>query len=193
MAQSAPPRILPVERPDEEQAELLGKTLLTEAGKPLNLFATIARSPRLLRRFNALGGYFLRHGLLCGRDRELAILRVAALTGCDYEWAQHQVIGVAEGLSAGDIERVRGPVDAWSGDENQLLRFVDEVFASEGNEVPSWDGLATRYDDQQMMELVLVVGFYRMLAGFINAVRVEIDTAAPRTGSAAATGQGLVG
>ncbi len=161
----------------------MGKTLLTQAGKPLNLFATMAHNPRLLRRFNALGGgYFLRHGRLSGRDRELVILRVAALTGSDYEWAQHQVIGVAEGLSAGEVERVRGPVDAWSGDEHELLRFVDEVFASEGNEVPSWDDLATRYDDQQLMELVLVVGFYRMLAGFLNAVGVEIDSAAPSTG-----------
>lgn len=188
MTDNTTPRVLPVDRPNEEQAELLGKTLLTLDGKPLNLFSTMAHNPRLLRRFNALGGYFLRHGGLPGRDRELVILRVATRTGCEYEWAQHQVIGVAEGLSADEVERVRGPVGAWSGDEHELLRFVDEVFDSEGNEVPSWDDLATRYDDQQLMELVLLVGFYRMLAGFLNAVRVDIDSEAPSTGSTAAAG-----
>ena len=48
------PRIPPVEAPDEEQQELLAKTLMGPDGEPLNVFKTLAHRPRLLRRVNNL-------------------------------------------------------------------------------------------------------------------------------------------
>ena len=169
------PRIAPVSEPDAEQSELLGKTLLTKSGRPLNLFATLAHNPRLLKRFNMLGGYFLRHGTLPDRDRELVILRVAALTGSEYEYAQHVVLGLEAGLSQEDIDRTRGPLEAWTGDDRTLLEFVGEMVASDGAGVSTWDALATRYSQDQMLELPLLVGFYRMLAGFLVVVGVEVE------------------
>ncbi len=169
------PRVAPVSDPDEEQAALLSKTLLTEDGRPLNLFATLAHNPRLLKRFNALGGYFLVHGSLPARERELVILRVGARTGSEYEYAQHVVIGLRAGLSADEIERTRGGLDAWSGDDRTLLQFVDEMIDSDGAEVTTWEALNERFRDDQMLELVLLVGFYRMLAGFLICVGVEVE------------------
>src|SRR5690348_4898614 len=68
-----PPRQAPF--PDDVQ-ETLGSTLSTPGGAPLNIFATLAHHPRLLKRFNVLGGLFLSRGLLPPRDREIVILRV---------------------------------------------------------------------------------------------------------------------
>lgn len=176
MSSSTPrPRIQPVESPDEVQAELLSKTLLTKDGRPLNLFATLAHNPLLLKRFNALGGFFLRHGALPGRERELVILRVASRTGSRYEHAQHVVIGRQVGLSDAEIARVSGPVEEWPEDEQTLLRFVDEMIDSDGGEVSTWEALSTRFPEQQMLELSLLVGFYRMLAAFLVVVDVQIE------------------
>src|SRR3954471_8610054 len=94
------PRIAPVDDPDAEQAELLSKTLLTEDGRPLNVFAKLARNPRLLKRFNVLGGFFLRHGGITSPERALADLRGGAPTGSEYEFAQRLLIGAEAGLSA---------------------------------------------------------------------------------------------
>lgn len=177
------PRIAPVDDPDAEQAELLSKTLLTEDGRPLNVFATLARNPRLLKRFNVLGGFFLRHGGIPARERELVILRVAARTGSEYEFAQHLLIGAEAGLSAEEMDRTRGSLDAWAGDDSTLLHFVDEMIDSDGAEVSTWDALTERYSDGQMLELTLLVGFYRMLAGLLNVVGVEIEEENRTTGS----------
>ena len=169
------PRIAPVSEPDEEQSELLSKTLLTKSGRPLNLFATLAHNPRLLKRFNMLGGFFLRHGTLPERERELVILRVAGLTGSEYEHAQHVVLGIEAGLSRDEIDRTAGPVDAWTGDDRTLMQFVDEMVASDGASVTTWDDLARRFRQDQMLELVLLVGFYRMLAAFLIVVGVQVE------------------
>src|SRR5260370_22909657 len=58
------PRIRPVAEPDPEVAEVLSKTLTDARGAPLNIFATLATHPRLLKPLNVLGGLFLAHGLL---------------------------------------------------------------------------------------------------------------------------------
>lgn len=176
------PRIAPVTDPDEEQTALLSKTLLTEDGTPLNLFATLAHHPRLLKRFNALGGFFLVHGSVPPRERELVILRVAARTGSDYEFAQHVVIGATAGLSGQEMARTRQPLQEWDDEDRALLEFVDEVLDSEGAQVPSWDRLAARFPEPVMIELALLVGFYRMLAGFLNAVGVEVEEATRTAG-----------
>lgn len=176
MSRPAPgPRIPPVSQPNEEQAELLAKTLLTKEGHPLNLFATLARNPRLLKRFNALGGYFLRHGGIPDRERELVILRVAARTGSEYEFAQHLVIGAEAGLSTDEITRTQGSLDDWEEEDRTLLQFVDEMIASDGADVSTWEPLARRFSDAQMLELTLLVGFYRMLAGLLTVVGIEVE------------------
>ena len=40
--------------------------------------------------------------------------------------------------------------------------------------LPAWHQLAGRYDDQQLIGLVLCIGAYTMVAGFLN--RLEIAT-----------------
>jgi 4-carboxymuconolactone decarboxylase len=168
-------RIAPVHEPSPEQSELLSKTLLSEQGRPLNVFTTLAHSPQLLKRFNALGGFFLRHGRLPARERELVILRVAARTGSEYEHAQHRVLGAQVGLSGGEIERTRGPLRGWDDADRALLEFVDEMIDSDGAAVPTWDTMADRFEHDQLIELTLLIGFYRMLAGFLLAVGVDLE------------------
>ena len=55
------PRIAPLVDPSPEVDELLDKTKVRQ-GPPLNIFATMAHHPRLLKRFNVLGGLFLLAG-----------------------------------------------------------------------------------------------------------------------------------
>src|SRR2546423_12722776 len=99
------PRIPPVTDPSPEVVELLGKTAISD-GPPLNIFATLAHHPRLLKRFNVLGGLFLGRGLLPARERELVILRTGWRTRCEYEFGQHTVLGRRAGLDDDEIRRV---------------------------------------------------------------------------------------
>ena len=67
------------------------------------MFTTLAHRPELLRRVNALGGYFPRSSELDFRTRELAILRVAGTLGSDYELHHHRPQGIEAGLTEAEV------------------------------------------------------------------------------------------
>lgn len=171
------PRIEPVTNPNEEQRQSLSKTMHAPDGTPVNVFATLAHQPQLMRRVNALGGYFMAHGSIALRDRELVILRVAGTCNGTYEEGQHRWIGAEKaGLSAGEIEAA---IDAeqphsWSGGDAQLLVFVDEVLASGTVSDPTWLTLEP-WGDIKRTELLVLIGFYQMLAIVTNALGVDLD------------------
>jgi alkylhydroperoxidase family enzyme len=170
-------RIPPVAQPDDETRALLAKTFLGPDGEPLALFRTLASQPRLLRRVNALGGYFMAHGQIDFRERELIILRTAALSASAYELAQHRLIAPRAGLTAVEIDAAADPASVyeWGEADRVLLDFTAELLDTVTVSDETWERLGVRYDDDQRAELLLLVGLYRMLAGFLNGARVEID------------------
>lgn len=174
------PRIAPVDEPDDEQAALLAKTLLDD-GEPLRIFATLARHPRLLKRFNVLGGFFLAHGRLPARERELAILRVAWHTNSGYEFGQHVLIGERSGLTDGEIWQVtqRELPGPWAPSDAAILEGVDQLLESCDVDDVAWEAMASWMDSAQLLELVCLVGFYRMVSGLLRAVRVEPEDELP--------------
>ena len=81
-------RRCPPEGRDPKTAELL-EALSGFNGTELNIFATLAHHPRLLKRWSAFGGVLLYGGALPARERELLILRTGYLCRAPYEWGQH--------------------------------------------------------------------------------------------------------
>jgi alkylhydroperoxidase family enzyme len=170
------PRIEPVTELTAEQAEILEKTKLGD-GPVANVFATMAHNPRLLKRFNVLGGYFMGHAELPARWRELSILRTAHRTGCLYEFAQHRRIALQGSLlDEAEIARVvSNDADGWEEQERAIVEASDELCAAPCVSPAMWQRLDSFLDTPQLIELPLLVGFYRGLAGFINSVGIEMD------------------
>jgi 4-carboxymuconolactone decarboxylase len=176
-APGRPVRIPPVDHPTDEQAMLLQATLLSPDAAPLNLFRTLVRHPALLKRTNVLAGLFMTKNLVPPRDREIVILRVAIRSGCEYEYRQHAEMAITCGLTADDISALHDaePVHNWSPSEWALIQLTDSLV--EGFEVSDeiWSELAARFSEQQLMELTMLVGFYRMLAGVMNSLGIPVD------------------
>ena len=170
-------RIPPVTEPDDAQRALLEKTLLGPQGQPLNIFATLAQRPELMRRVNALGGYFFVKSTLNPRDRELVILRVAALTACAYELGQHRRIAEEAGLSADELEAAIAPQRPWPWPtrDRAMLDLVQTLMATDTVTDAVWAALGENFSDTQRLELIVLVGFYRLLAGVLNGLGVELD------------------
>src|SRR6516165_7630162 len=84
--------------------------------KALNALGTLARHPQLTRAFHTFNGHVLFGSTLSPRQRELLVLRVAAVRRSDYEWAQHVFLAHDAGLEDDDIARIAaGPEAAgWS-------------------------------------------------------------------------------
>jgi 4-carboxymuconolactone decarboxylase len=175
MAPRIPP--LPVEGRDPRTEELL-VSLRRPDGTELNIFATLARHPRLFKRWSAFGGTLLYRGTLPQRERELLILRTAYLCRAHYEWGQHVEIGRAAGLSDEEIARVaEGPAAAgWSEGDATLLRAADELHADSRIGDATWTALAEQWDEQQLIEVCMVVGQYHLVAFTLNSLGVEPET-----------------
>jgi 4-carboxymuconolactone decarboxylase len=172
------PRIPPVTDPTPEVAEILGKTAISD-GPPLNIFATLAHHPRLLKRFNVLGGLFLGRGVLPAREREIVILRTGWRTGCEYEFGQHVALGRRAGLTDEEIRRLADAGAAWPAEDAALVRLADELHETRDVSDGLWAELRARWDEAELLELVMLAGFYGMVSGFLNAARVQREPGIP--------------
>ncbi len=142
-----------------------------------NIFSTLARHPQLFGAAIPLASYLLIDGELPVRDRELLILRTAVRCGCSYEWGQHERLARALGIDPQTIGRVLdGPAaHGWSEHESRLLAAVDELHDTTTISEPTWESLARSYDERQMIEMIVLIGQYHLLAFALNAIGVELD------------------
>ena len=175
------PRIAPLSPLTPEVDEILAGSIRSVNGEPLNLFGTLAHHPKLLKRFLAFGGYFLMRGTIPAREREIVILRVGLNTGSIYEFGQHTVIGRDCGLTDIEIAAVAQRTSAhdWSPRDRALIAMTDDICAHDCVSEPTWKELRADWTDAELSELVLLVGVYRMVAGFLNTMGVELDPDTP--------------
>ena len=145
--------------------------------KALNALGTLARHPALTAAFNTFNGYILFASTLTPRQRELLVLRVATLRGSAYEWEQHRVLAADIGLDATEVERIAVGPDApgWSPLDRAMLQAVDDLIGAGEIADPTWQLLASEFDDQQLMDLVFTVGAYEILALAFRSFRIELD------------------
>ena len=145
--------------------------------KGLNVLGTLARHPALTRAYHTFNGHVLFATTLSVRQRELVVLRVAAVRAAEYEWAQHVVLGREAGLDDDEIARIVDGPDApgWSPLDAALLRAVDELVGDAMIGDATWEALARELDEQQLMDLVFTVGAYDLLAMAFRSFRVELD------------------
>ena len=145
--------------------------------KGLNVLGTLARHPALARAFHTFNGHVLFASTLSARQRELLVLRVAAVREAEYEWAQHAVLAAAAGLGAGEVAGIaEGPgAPGWSPLERAMLAAVDELVAEATIADGTWEVLSRELDEQQLMDLVFTVGAYDLLAMAFRSFQVELD------------------
>ena len=145
--------------------------------KGLNVLGTLARHPELAKAFHTFNGYILFASTLSPRQRELLVLRVAAVRGSAYEWAQHAVLAGDTGLEADEVARIAEGPDApgWPPLDAAMVRAVDELIAEGAIADATWTALAGELDEQQLMDLVFTVGAYEVLAMAFRSFDVELD------------------
>ena len=171
------PRLAPLEEEDwsKEQRELLAP--MARNGRVHNIFKTLVRYPKLLKRWLPFANHILYKSSLAPREREMAILRIGWLCRAEYEWGQHVVIGRRAGLSDAEIERIAaGPkAPGWTPHEAALLSAVDELHTDACMSDASWATLGKTYDTAQLMDLVFTVGNYTLVSMALNSLGVRLE------------------
>ncbi|MFJ7290184.1 carboxymuconolactone decarboxylase family protein [Streptomyces collinus] len=175
---------LPEGEGDPRTRELLAIAPRDPGGGIPNIFTTLVRHPDLYEQFMPFGGQLLVSGRLPGDVRELLILRTAWNTGSRYEWGRHLPLARAEGVTDADIDRIgEGPeAPGWTDLQRHLIRAADELNRDATMSDTTWAGLAGHFDEAELIELVMLVGQYHMVAFFLNATGVELEPGFEGTG-----------
>jgi alkylhydroperoxidase family enzyme len=183
------PRIAPLPREEwtEEIGQAISALLPPGAQRPLrrrksgsqghNVLGTLARHPQLMRAYHTFNGHILFTTSLSPRQRELLILRVAALREAEYEWEQHVILAAEAGLDEQEIARIADGPEApgWSTIDAAMLWAVDELVSDAMVCTATWQKLAGALDEHQLMDLVFTVGAYDLLAMAFRSFGIELD------------------
>ncbi|MGW7414348.1 carboxymuconolactone decarboxylase family protein [Streptomyces sp. NPDC054863] len=146
--------------------------------EPLALFRVLHRNPEPASRMFALGAGLLGHGLLPGIDREVVVARVTARSDCPYEWGVHAAtLAPQAGLSREQI-RATARTDAavgapWLPRHTALLQAVDELHDTNQLTQSAWDALLVHYEEAQLLELLVLIGWYRTLGHLANGLLLD--------------------
>jgi len=186
MTDLPPPRIAPLAPPYAPELEaLLKKMNPPQAPSVLALFRTLAHHPVLAEAMTGLGRVLLgRQSTLPLRAREVVIDRVCARCGADYEWGVHvAAFAEAAGFSPAQIAAIADPAaDASSLTEADrlLVQLVDELHDDGAVSDALWDELAAQWSPPQLIELLVLAGWYHAISYVCTGARVPLEPWAAR-------------
>jgi 4-carboxymuconolactone decarboxylase len=146
---------------------------------PLNIFRMMANAETAFRPWLRWGATLLEELQLDPLLRELAILRVARLTPhAEYEWVQHVPIAQAVGASDDQVAALQRDyldADCFSGDQRIVLQFSTEVVRDAQASDATLEKLSAVLSPREVVELLMVIGQYMMVARVMATTRMEID------------------
>ena len=175
-------RIAPETSPFAPDIEAALARIMPSGVPPLVLFTTLARNPRVFKR--VMAGGLLDKGSISLREREIVIDRTTARCGSEYEWGVHVAL-FAERVGLGDNETsaiLSGASDdpIWSPRERLIVRLVDALHDTQTIDETLWRELKTEFADAQLIELVVLTGFYHTISFVTNALAIPLEPNAAR-------------
>ena len=188
------PRIEPLSPPYDDDAGPLLASMMPAGVEPILLFRTFARNATMAAAMRGWGSYELGRELsLSMRQRELVIDRTCARCGCEYEWGVHIAFFKERvGLDDAQVTSLThgSPADpCWTDPaEVALLRAVDELHDTSDLGDATWAQLSTHLRTEQLLDLLLLAGWYHAISYAARGARVELEPGAPRFADVLAPG-----
>ena len=153
---------------------------------PILLFRTFVRNLPMTEAMSRWGSYELSKRLsLSMRDREIIIDRTCARCQCEYEWGVH-VAFFAEraGLSREQITSLtHGDASdpCWADERDRMLiEAADALHDSADIGEDLWHLLARLFSKEQLLDLLMLAGWYHAISFAANGARVACEDDSPR-------------
>ncbi|MEU6990927.1 carboxymuconolactone decarboxylase family protein [Streptomyces sp. NPDC046465] len=179
-------RISPLTRPFPPESEALLGRMMPHGEEPIALFRVFAHNRQLTEALHAWGSYQLSRRLSLGlRDREIVIDRTCALCGCEYEWGVHvaRFAGRAE-LTDDQVSSLThgtGADPCWTTERDRvLIDAVDALHTACDIDDDLWSRLRTQFTEEQLLDLLMLCGWYHAISFTARASRISPEPGAPR-------------
>jgi 4-carboxymuconolactone decarboxylase len=165
------PRIPPL-APEEftpEQAELIGDW------SHLVFSRVIVKRPDMYRIFVPFIKQVIADTRLPPQERQVLVLRTLALSGEVYELHHHEMISRNAGMSEADIAAAKAGSDSLPPFSQALARAAEELVRDQRVSDTTWETLAERYSEEQLMEVVFLVGCYNTMAMLTKSFEIPLE------------------
>lgn len=131
----------------------------------------------LAKAYFTFNGHLLGSTTLSARQRELIVMRVAAVRCCEAEWVQHLFIAKDAGLSDDEISYIAYDLDdpTWDALDGAMLCATDELLLDGRIKEGTWEALSGELRTQQLLDLIFTVGGYDTLAKLFESLQLEIE------------------
>jgi alkylhydroperoxidase family enzyme len=179
-------RIAPLEPPYPDGVDDELRSMMPPGVPPIALFRTLVRNRSMTQAMRTWGAYELWRQLsLSLRQREIVIDRTCARCGCEYEWVVHVAFfATRAGLDDAQITSLThgAPSDpCWIDPGDRLLiEAVDQLHETSDLTDGLWAALADAFDERQLLDLLLLAGWYHAISFVARAARVANEPVAPR-------------
>ncbi|HLI15156.1 MAG TPA: carboxymuconolactone decarboxylase family protein [Acidimicrobiales bacterium] len=143
-------------------------------------FNAMLFSPAVGAAVQALGAALRYRSALSPRQREVAVLEIAARLRSDFEWLAHEPLARRAGLAEVDLAALRTGVRApgLERDEAAVRRAVASLVETGDLEDALFAELVEALGIAGCTDLVHLVGYYRMLALSLRAFRTPLPAGA---------------
>lgn len=139
------------------------------AGAPVPpVYRMLAHSPRMLQAWHGFAAPLRAPGDLPADVKELAILRVAHLTGSSRQWRHHVPLADAAGATLDAVEALRSDPDILTGTVAAAVRLASALCQGD-DAAPALEEVRSALGDDRAVELVVTITYYRCLAGLVAA------------------------
>lgn len=172
------PKFLPVQ-PDaagERVRQIYTDHEDTFGSPPDNLVKTLAPSSAILDGFYGLYKAVMGDNSLNDKTREMAILKIAGLNGCDYCRQSHTPLARKAGVSDEMIGALENheKSELFTFLEKEVLSWVEGITRNPGSiDEELFKQLKNHLTQQQIIELTTIAGFYNMVTRLAQALEVE--------------------
>jgi alkylhydroperoxidase family enzyme len=179
-------RIAPLAPPYAADVDAQLASMMPPGQPPIGLFRTFARNLPMTAAMSTWGRYELGRSLsLTLREREIVILRTCARCGCEYEWGVHVLVFA----DRADLTREQvaslthgTPADpCWTtARETALIRVADALHDTADVDDELWRTAARVLSEPELLDLLLLCGWYHAISFTARAARVDPEPGAPR-------------
>lgn len=166
--------------PYSDQSTLSEETREALARVPvlLNIFRMMTNADTCFVPLIRLGGAILGAQQLEAKLRELVILQVAHIEGGEYEWVQHVPIAISVGATQAQVDAIKSQAldsPSFTALERLALRFTEQVVNRVKADESIVRELMQSLSPREIVELILAIGFYMMVARLTETTRTDLD------------------
>jgi 4-carboxymuconolactone decarboxylase len=161
-------------------AALAAKIRGARGGQLHEFYRALLHSPGLASAWFDFNNAVRFQTRLDDRARELVIMRVAVLTGCDYVFEVHKAqYAKPAGVTPDQVEalRARGTPGLFDGRDSALLAYVDAMTRDVEVADAVFERMRGHFSDREMVELTVLIAAYNMHTRFLKALGFDPERA----------------